>query len=281
MPTSFIQHLLPGTTSDVAGGPTLPVALIGAAAGLLLWLAGARLSRGVFTLLGVAAGGVLGMNLPHWQGWAVNPMGTVIVCAIALGFAGYLLHLTCTGVVLALLLAGLGTAAVWAVMGQGAAWQWPDAVPWAGSPDVTLDVFWRSLPEHLNRAVPAAVAGGFAVGVLLTVFRPKFAAAFTYSLLGTPLLVGFGLPLLQRFRPQWIEAMPPSAIGQWAVAAGLVVLGTMLQWFTRPRDRKAKSVDPSKVDQTVPASAAKRAAPPRRGPVLPQQPTARMREVPA
>lgn len=284
MPTFLLQHLSP-RFADALANPSFALALAGTVFGLGLWAMGARYSRGMITLLAVAIGSIVGGHLPGWRGWDVNPMGTVIVCAIAAGFVGFLLHTTCVGVFLALLLAFGASAAVWAVRGQGAVWQMP-AIPWTSSPDLIADVLWKSLPEHLNRSVPIAFAVGLGAGGLLMLVRPKVGTALAYSLIGTPLLFAFGLPLLQVVRPQWYEAVPASPLAQWALAAGMVALGTLVQWLLLPR-RKAKKGDAGAADETNPpprrvnesAPAAK--APPVRRPAanLPRPP--RVAEVPA
>jgi hypothetical protein len=253
MPTFLLDHLSP-RTADALASPSFALALAGTVLGLGLWATGARYSQGMITLLAVAVGGLVGGHLPGWRGWDVNPMGSVIVCAIAGGFVGYLLHTTAVGVVLALLVALASSAAVWAVRGQGAVWQTP-AIPWASSPDLVADVLWKSLPEHLNRTVPIAFAIGLGAGGLLMLIRPKVGTALTYSLIATPLLFAFGLPLLQTVRPQWHETVPTNEFARWAIGAGLVALGTLVQWSLLPQKGSKKSASPNtqSQDQTNPA----------------------------
>lgn len=263
MPTFLLQHLTP-RAADALANPSFMLALAGTLIGFGLWATGARYSRGMITLLAVAVGGILGGHLPAWRGWDVNPMGTVIVCTLAVGFAGYLLHTTCVGVFLSLLLALSASAAVWAVWGQGATWQMP-VVEWASSPDLIADTFWKSLPAHLNRSVPIAFAIGFGAGVVLMVARPKVGTALAYSLIGTPLLIAFGLPLLQTLRPQWYEAIPTAAPARWVLAAAVVALGTLVQWLLLPRKRKGAANAPKsetnpnpptrQIDESAPAKA--------------------------
>src|SRR4051812_23205482 len=104
MPTFLLEHL-PPRVADALANPSLALAVGGTVIGLLLWVTGARLSRAMITLVAVAIGSVVGGHLPAWRGWDVNPMGTVIVCSIAFGMAGYLLHTATVGIALSALLA--------------------------------------------------------------------------------------------------------------------------------------------------------------------------------
>src|SRR5436190_3259973 len=46
-----------------------PIAVFCAAAGVFVWLLGARFSKSIAALVGVGAGACVGMHLPEWYGW--------------------------------------------------------------------------------------------------------------------------------------------------------------------------------------------------------------------
>src|SRR5206468_9593604 len=79
------------------GRYALLAALVGSAAGFVLWLAGSRFSRSLVTLLAVTVGAVLGMHLPGWFDWPIEGMGLAVGGAMVLGLSGFLLHNTWVG----------------------------------------------------------------------------------------------------------------------------------------------------------------------------------------
>jgi hypothetical protein len=85
----MLQEWLARLPQD-AGPRGLACALLMAVAGLVLWLVGARFSRSIFTLLGVAAGAWVGLRVPRWMGWEIDAMAIAIGGALVLGLAGYL-----------------------------------------------------------------------------------------------------------------------------------------------------------------------------------------------
>ena len=142
------------------GRYALLAALVGSAAGLVLWLAGSRFSRSLVTLLAVSVGAVLGMHLPSWFGWGIDGMGLATGAAMVLGLTGYLLHNTWVGAALCLMLSLWAAAAAWLVFGGGTS---PFDVTWpaaqSSDPVVVLAALWRALPGDLPRAMPCAWPG--------------------------------------------------------------------------------------------------------------------------
>src|SRR3954447_26189942 len=72
------------------------------ALGVMMWIAGGRVSRSILALVGVAAGTVIGMHLPEWRGWHVDGMGLAVGAALLLGSAMFFMHRTCIGLLLGL-----------------------------------------------------------------------------------------------------------------------------------------------------------------------------------
>jgi len=94
------------------GECSLGIAIGGALLGLVLWLAGARFSRSLVTLIGVAIGTSVGMRLPGWLGWSIDGMAIGVGGAVVLGASGYLLHRSWIGLYLGALSVALGGGGV-------------------------------------------------------------------------------------------------------------------------------------------------------------------------
>jgi hypothetical protein len=225
-----ILSILPHGLGAVGTAAALGAAGVGA----LLWLAGARFSRSLMALTGVAAGTFAGMHLPGWLGWGVDGMGVAVVGAMIVGVAGYLFHTTALGAVLGSML-GLGSClAAWALLADGATWAFP-AVDWSASAESILSIVWRSLPGNLPRVMPVVLAGGLTAGVILTVLWPRAARALTYSMLGAMVMTAAALLAVRSSHPQWLAAMPSQPEIQLLFLALLVAVGAALQWSLLPR----------------------------------------------
>ncbi len=223
------------------GRYALLAALVGSAAGFVLWLAGSRFSRSLVTLLAVAVGAVLGMHLPRWFGWPIDGMGLAVGGAVVLGLSGFLLHNTWVGLSLSALLALWSGLAAWAVAGGGARleFQWPDIDP-AADASTVLASLWRAMPGDLPWVMPCAVAGAVATGVVIAVVWPKRARVLAYSIAGLSLLVVAGLWAMQMSRPQWLALLPKDFVSQVAVLLALVGIGVLIQWRLTPVGRPAE-----------------------------------------
>ena len=217
------------------GRYALLAALVGSAAGLVLWLAGSRFSRSLVTLLAVSVGAGLGMHLPGWFGWGIDGMGLATGAAMVLGLTGYLLHNTWVGATLCLVLSLWAGALAWLVFGAGTT---PYDVAWpavqSSDPVIVLAAIWRALPGDLPRAMPCAIAGAVTAGVAASVVSAKFARVLTYSLAGLTVLVVAGSWALHMSQPNWIAVLPTTFASQLATLLGLVLVGVLIQWRLTP-----------------------------------------------
>jgi hypothetical protein len=223
-------------------GPRGPVVALGCAGvGLVLWVLGARLSRSIFTLVGVALGAWVGLRLPGWFGWEIDAMAIAIGGSLILGFAGYLLHTIWVGFMLGSLLAAAGTFIAWHPFfackqpGAGAGWSVPTTIDWSGPTVTTLRELWQALPNTFARIVPYVASGSMAIGGLIAGFWPKLSRALAFSLLASALLVGGGVAWLMLARPQWLAYLPTDPQTQGIAMSILVVAGAVLQWALCPR----------------------------------------------
>src|SRR5258708_5565086 len=105
----MLQELL-GLFPDAVNRMTPALAFGIAGVGALLSLCGARVSRSLLTLVMVAVGTFVGMRLPRWFGWGIDPMGPAFGAAIVLGLGGYVFHRTFEGILLGVLLAAAAGA---------------------------------------------------------------------------------------------------------------------------------------------------------------------------
>lgn len=239
-PALTFQALLTRLPPD-AGGRAVAVALVAAGAGLFLWLIGARVSRSVFTLLGVTAGAWAGVHLPRWMGWEIDSMAVAIGAALVLGLAGYLLHMLWVGLALGTLLASAGVFITWHRLMAGESWSMPSLDVAATASDLLREL-WNTLPSTVSRAVPLVGGVCFATGALMATFTPKFARVLTFSLVGTLLLTVGGVAAVAIARPEWLAKLPTSTQTQGVALASIVMLGAAIQWALCPRVSKPAPV---------------------------------------
>ncbi|HWE03402.1 MAG TPA: hypothetical protein VG326_13420 [Tepidisphaeraceae bacterium] len=222
-----------------------PAALAGGIAGaaLLLGLFGARYSRTILTLSLVAAGTVIGLHVPKWFGWHIDPMGPAVAAAIVLGLSGYALTQMWEAISLGALLAAVAAAAVCDALGS--AWTWP-SVDWSGTAlDTTLKIY-QSIPKNLNKALPAAVALGVAGGWLVVTLWPRLGRVLLYSLAGMMTTVACGTLALKAARPDWVAAVPADPRIQAGAFTVMTLVAAMIQWMAvkGSGNKKASSAKP-------------------------------------
>jgi len=225
----------------------MPPALAGgiAVGGALLGLFGARYSRAILTLSLVAAGTFIGLRVPRWFGWHIDPMGPAVGAAIVLGLSGYALTQMWEGILLGALLAGVAGGSVCYAL--KATWPLP-TIDWSGTAVETTLKIYQSIPVSLNKALPGAIAIGLALGWLLTVLWPKFARVMLYAVGGMIALVVCGTLSLSIYRPDWIAAIPPDPRIQGGSLAGLILVAAMVQWLGIKGASKGKTAKESQSD---------------------------------
>ena len=226
----MVQEWLTRLPQD-AGPRGLMFALIAAAAGLVLWVCGARFSRSIFTLVGVAAGAWVGLRVPRWMGWEIDAMAIAIGAALVIGLAGYLLHMAWVGLTLGTLLAVAACFVVWHRFGS--AWTLPAIDPTKPGFDNL-----REIAMAVPVAIRGTLAGGLVAGGLLAWLWPKMSRVLAFSLLGSAMLAGGAVVAVALGRPQWLTRLPTSTQTQGVAMAILVVLGAAIQWALCPRVQK-------------------------------------------
>jgi hypothetical protein len=243
-----------------AGSRGLAIALAATAVGLIFSFVGARFSRSIFTLFGVAVGSWAGLRLPRWMGWEIDSMATAFGGALVVGLAGYLFHRMWVGITLGTLLAITASFIVWHRF--GAAWTMP-------TPDRT-----KPLAEALRELVPTwstlvptplriSIVAGFIGGGVIGWMWPKMSRVLAFAMLGTFLLAGGVLCATAIKQPQWLGRIPASTQTQGIALAILFVLSTAIQWALCPRMKKTRNEadDPRDTPPPAPSSASLLKAP--------------------
>ncbi|MFN4242549.1 MAG: hypothetical protein ACK4PI_04855 [Tepidisphaerales bacterium] len=201
------------------------VALVGG--GMLLWLAGARVSRPLVTLLLVTAGALAGKHVPPAMGWAVDPMAAIAGTALVAGIAGFALHRCAVGL-------GLGAVAgLWAVLGCWAAaagpsyWQWPRRLSELAELKSRLDPqLWQMM---------LALGGLAAVtGVAVSVLFPRVATTLFWTLTGCSIWCGGAVAWAFYSGPDRLARLPQGDLAQGLLLAAIVLAGFVAQWWQGP-----------------------------------------------
>jgi hypothetical protein len=233
----MVQELL-GRLPHDASPRWVALAVCAAGVGLVLWAAGARFSRWLFTLVGVGAGTWVGLHAPRWFGWEIDSTGTAICGAFALGIAGYLLHGLWVAIVLAAQLAVAGGSVAWHRASlSGATWSWPKLT----SPKPAMAELAASVWSAVPHVIPITMGACFVTGVVLAAVWPRMGRVLAFSMLGTLLTSGGALAAIQLVKPEWIARLPATAQAQGIAVASMVVFGAALQWALLPRNEKEKA----------------------------------------
>jgi hypothetical protein len=225
----MVQQLLPLLPEPTRF--TFLVALAGSLLGAGLWLTGARFSRRLITLLGVAVGAGLGMAMPQWFGWTVHPMACAVGGAVLCGAAGFGLHKLWVGVGLGMVLACWATLATWLAFSGNEPWHWPAAT------ETVLEyaaAVWAAIPELVRLYLPYSAGTAMISGISATLLWPRVGVVLLYSCAGVSLLVGMGLAAIEAGQPEWLELLPADTWGQLLTLLGLVAFGAVMQWQLQP-----------------------------------------------
>lgn len=229
-----VLRLLPHQPGTIG----LVLACIGSLAGLGFWAVGARFSRFMLTLAGVGIGTVIGMKLPRWCGWTVDPMGVAVGGAVILGVSSFALHRLWVGIWLGTVLTAWTALAVWTALAPAGEWIWP-AVQAGQSLPQYVAALAQSLPDPLSLYLAWSCSVAMLAGIAAALFWPRIGVVLMWSAAGVSLAFG-GVTMLGRLNPAVLRHLPPQTASQLVLVAGLVAAGAILQWQTVP---KAKSED--------------------------------------
>jgi hypothetical protein len=235
-----LQTLFPHDPGTI----TLVVSLVGTLIGVGLWLSGARHSRTILTLVAVALGAVIGMKLPHWRHWSIDPMAPAVGLSVVLGLSAFSLHRLWVGFWLGLVLAAWATLALWGVAAPGESWQWP---AWQSGQELGryLADLYSNMPAEMRKYFPYLAAAAILCGLSAAMIWPRAATLLLWSALGTSLLIVMGSLALTKLAPAMLHKAPSAFWSQLASVAGLVILGAIVQWRLMPGRRKPAASAPA------------------------------------
>jgi hypothetical protein len=215
------------------GAAAAVYALAGVGVGLVLWILGARMSRAWSTLALLAAGAIVGMELPRWYGWQISGAGPAVGGAVVFGFLGYALHALWVSVELGALLAAWASLVTWALLHGVTPMTWPVVNPAMSRMDLA-HAAWSMLPPDVARLLPYAAGFAMLSGVVMGLLWPRVATVLLWSLIGTTLMAGFGVISIRYVHPQWATWLPAQTTAQVTAFLGLVALGSFIQWRLAP-----------------------------------------------
>jgi hypothetical protein len=247
----MIQEILPLLPQPL-GSSLFTLCVIAVTVGALLWIMGAVWSRGIVTLVAVAVGATLGMQLPRWYLWPVNSMSLAVLGAVVLGIIAFAIPRLWVGFTLGAVLCAWALLGTWIVLrgdstfAPRADWQTSQMI-W---PDYVKDCFFR-FPEHVRRVVPYSMATAMISGLAFTLLWPRFGRAFMGSTLGVTMVFAAGLALMSDRQPQFLVYLPNEWQAQVGMLVGFVLLGALIQWQLLPGRHDIKHVDEQEPQQSL------------------------------
>ena len=255
------RTLLDSIASPAAADVELTT-VVAFAAGVLLWLRGAKLTESATLIIGLAGGGLIGARLASIGGFEGVP--TMICCILAAG-AGVLLAKSGVKAIVA-----VGTGVIMAALlatgaSEGLFDQFADAADDAMAParEVAQEVseqagdmgalttandnfasrlspnWWEDIPPNRRSVTLMAGVGGFFIGLGLGgLFTRRMQALFSAAI-GAALWLEAGHTLLGVWLPKAADRLSDlegRAAPAWAVMA---VMGALIQWA--PERGKSKA----------------------------------------
>ena len=254
----------PTLLDSIAAPPATDIELttvVAFAAGVLLWVRGAKLTESATLILGLAGGGLVGARLASVGG--LEGVGTLICCILAAGVGVLLARAGVKAIV------AVGTGVVMAALlatgaSEGLFDQFANAADEAMAParevareaseqaenlgafttaDDELDFnlnpnWWEEIPRERRSITVMAGVGGFFIGLALGGLLTRKMQALFSAAIGAALWLEAGHTMLEIWLPtaaDRVGAMEGWAAPAWAVMA---LLGAIIQWS--PDRRKSK-----------------------------------------
>jgi hypothetical protein len=225
---ALFQHwitLLPHQTGTI----TMIVAVIGCIFGLALWIAGARFSRSILTLAAVALGTSVGLKLPLWCKWSIDPMAPAVGMAVVLGVSAYVFHRIWVGAWLGTILTLWSALVLWAMRGHAFKWRWPQYNPAQTLPQYFQDL-WQNVPESLHECLAFCAIAALLIGISAAWLWPRIGVALLWSAAGVSLLLPTAATAISLFDPTAFRHLPRQNSSQMALLLGLLATGALFQW---------------------------------------------------
>ena len=230
----MFQQLLPLLPSQAH--PAVMATLVsGALAGLVLWLAGARFSRMIITLVAVTLGGMLGMAAPRIMNWNFNSAAAALAGAMVLGVIGFACHRKCVALGLIAILCLWAVLVTWVRYHENIPITWPTGTQTTSE---FVQAVWNQLPEPVKAPMPVAIGLAIVTAVASTLLIPKITPILTFSIIGVTMLLAATLGAIQIKTIQWPSVIPAQTNLQAALLAVMVLIGAVVQWQWTPAKQK-------------------------------------------
>ena len=233
------------------GSITLVIAMVGLLVGLSLWIVGARFSQSILTLAAVALGTSIGMKMPIWAHWQIDPMAPAVAGAIVLGVSAYAFHKVWVGIWLGVMQTVWATLVLWATRGPQFHWRWPQYDPSQTLPQYLANL-WQNVPETMQQCLGFTAAAAMLVGISAALLWPRVGIALLWSAAGISLLLPAAATALSRLDPQALRHIPRQTSDQLALLAGLVGIGAIFQW------RNCSTIAPAQSGSAAPDAGGKK-----------------------
>jgi hypothetical protein len=235
-----LMDLLPPRMHEAGAGVFFVIAGLGLIVGFL----GARIHRSVIALSLVATGTVIGLHMPRWFGWGIDPMGTAFGAAIVLGGSGYILTTLWEGLFLGTILAALAGAFVWLGNAPAAVWHWPGIAGSASALEAAIRI-WQSLPTTINRSFPAALGVGAVLGAGMIVISPRLGRSVLFGILATMIVSISGALGAHKINPGLLDLLPADPLLLAGIMGCTTVFFAGVQLLLLPKPAAAKAADRS------------------------------------
>jgi hypothetical protein len=173
----------------------------------------------------------IGMKMPLWCHWQIDPMAPAVAGAIVLGVSAYVFHKLWVGIWLGVVLTIWTTLVLWATRGPAFHWRWPEYDPGQTLPQY-LGNLWQNVPDTMQQCLGFTAAAAMLVGISAALLWPRIGIALLWSAAGLSLVLPAAATALSKLDPQVLRHIPRQTSDQLALFAGLVGIGAIFQWRT-------------------------------------------------
>ena len=231
---------------DTASATTVVLLWVVAAAGAVMWICGAKLSKWLVTLTTVLLGATIGMQMPKWFGWNISGAGPAVGMAVVLGVTGYAVQGGWLGALLGLMFALWGAFVTWICVGDAQPLYVPVVTEFTTVGSYAQEL-WHGLPPRVAKFLPYTSAAAMVTGLACAILWTRLTTVLAWSLTGATLLVGCALAAVQFARPHWLDGRVPGLPLQIGIMVLIVLIGALVQWklTARPGAKERPKSDKS------------------------------------
>src|SRR5688500_7584051 len=149
---------------DAASATTVVVLWVVAAAGAVVWVCGAKLSKWLVTLTTVLLGASIGMQMPRWFGWDISGAGPAVGMAVVLGVSGDAVHGGWVGALMGVMLGLWAAFVTWTCAGEAQPMVVPIVTEFTTMASFCQE-WWYGLPPRVAKFLPYTTAAAMVTGL--------------------------------------------------------------------------------------------------------------------